>query len=149
MTITLEIALTRMLVALALGVFIGLERQYHRHPAGIRTFSLICMSSALAMLVSIYICQTNQNLLNGDPGRIAAQVLTGVGFIGAGLILKNNDGVTGLTTASCIFVTAVIGLAAGAGMLVLSAIVTLAVVILLWSSSYVKSKDNTKDGKLD
>ena len=93
------------------------------------------------MVVSIYICQDNMALHNGDPGRIAAQVLTGVGFIGAGLILKGTDGIIGLTTAACIFITAVIGLAAGAGMLALSAIVTAATVIILWSVRFTKKKD--------
>lgn len=123
-------------LALLLGALIGIERQLHKHPAGVRTFTLICMGSALAMILSIYICQTNPDLHNGDPGRIAAQVLTGIGFIGAGLILKNQDGVTGLTTAACIFMTAVIGLAIGAGMLLLSAIITAVVLIILVSSHY-------------
>lgn len=137
--ITLSVALTRMLVSLVLGALIGAERQIHHHPAGFRTFTLICTASTLAMIVSIYICQTNTNLLNGDPGRIAAQVLTGIGFIGAGLILKGSDGVTGLTTAACIFVSAVIGLAIGSGLLLLSAIVTVVVVAILWST-YLKKK---------
>lgn len=138
MTITLTTALTRLLVGLILGAVIGIERQYHKHPAGVRTFTLICLGSTLAMVLSIYICQTNPDLHNGDPGRIAAQVLTGIGFIGAGLILKNNDGVTGLTTAACIFMTAVIGLAVGAGMLILSAITTLIVLVVLVSSQYTR-----------
>lgn len=138
MTITLTTALTRLLVGLILGAVIGIERQYHKHPAGVRTFTLICLGSTLAMVLSIYICQTNPDLHNGDPGRIAAQVLTGIGFIGAGLILKNNDGVTGLTTAACIFMTAVIGLAVGAGMMILSAITTLIVLVVLVSSQYTR-----------
>lgn len=138
MTLTLTTALIRMGLALLLGALIGIERQLHKHPAGVRTFTLISMGSALAMIISIYICQTNPDLHNGDPGRIAAQVLTGIGFIGAGLILKNQDGVTGLTTAACIFMTAVIGLAIGAGMLALSAIVSAAVLIILVSSHYTR-----------
>lgn len=130
-----------MLVSVALGAMIGVERQIHHHPAGFRTFTLICAASTLAMLVSVYVCQTNTDLLNGDPGRIAAQVLTGIGFIGAGLILKGNDGVSGLTTAACIFVCAVIGLAVGAGMLLLSAIITVVVVIILWSAYFVRKRD--------
>lgn len=139
MTITLTTALIRMGVALVLGALIGIERQLHKHPAGVRTFTLISMGSALAMIISIYICQTNPDLHNGDPGRIAAQVLTGIGFIGAGLILKKNeDGITGLTTAACIFMTAVIGLAIGAGMLLLSAIVAAVVLVILVSSHYTR-----------
>ena len=143
-TITLSTALIRLLVSVALGAMIGAERQLHHHPAGFRTFTLICTASTLAMIVSIYLCQSNTDLLNGDPGRIAASVLTGIGFIGAGLILKGNDGVSGLTTAACIFACAVIGLAVGAGMLLLSAISAVAVLIILWSSFFTKRKDKEK-----
>lgn len=87
MIISTSTALIRLGVSLVLGFLIGLERQAHKHPAGVRTFSLICVGSALAMITSIYICQTNTDLLNGDPGRIAAQVITGIGFLGAGLLL--------------------------------------------------------------
>lgn len=138
--ITLSVALTRIAVSLLLGAAIGVERQVHKHPAGFRTFTLICLASTLAMLVSIYVCQANTDLHNGDPGRIAAQVLTGVGFIGAGLIIKGQDGVSGITTASCIFVCAVIGLAVGCGMLLESAIITAVVVAVLISSNYFKRK---------
>ena len=144
MEITETLALTRLCVSLLLGGLIGLERMVHKHPAGMRTFMLICIGATLATLASIYICQTNPDLHNGDPGRIAAQILTGIGFIGAGLILKTNDGVQGITTASCIFVTAVIGVAVGVGMLLTASLVTLAVLIILSSSYYVRKrhKDN-------
>ena len=137
MEITTSVALLRLGVSFLLGACIGIERQIHRHAAGLRTFTLICLGSTLAMLVSIYICQTNTNLINGDPGRIAAQVLTGIGFIGAGLIIKNEDGVSGLSTAACIFMTAVIGLAVGVGMIWVGVAVTAAVIISLVSSSFI------------
>ncbi|MBR5072475.1 MAG: MgtC/SapB family protein, partial [Bacteroidales bacterium] len=72
MEITETLALTRLGVSLLLGGAIGLERMVHKHPAGMRTFMLICIGSTLATLASIYICQTNTDLINGDPGRIAA-----------------------------------------------------------------------------
>lgn len=146
MEITLTTALIRIGVSLVLGAAIGLERQLHKHAqtAGIRTFTLICMGSALAMLVSIYICKTNTDLLNGDPGRIAAQVLTGIGFIGAGLIIKNTDKddthVSGLTTAACVFITSVIGLAAGAGMMLEAAVVTGVTLAILISGSIIRKE---------
>lgn len=136
MEITESVALLRIGISLVLGACIGIEREYHKHPAGLRTFTLVCVGSTLAMLVSICICQQNQNLLNGDPGRIAAQVLTGIGFIGAGLILKNGEGVSGLTTAACIFVTAIIGLAVGMGMYLTATVVTAVVIIILLSSYF-------------
>lgn len=136
--ITETVALFRLGVALVCGACIGIEREYHKHQAGLRTFTLVCLGSTLAMLVSIYICQQNTNLLNGDPGRIAAQVLTGIGFIGAGLIIKNEDGITGLTTAASIFMTAIIGLAIGTGMIMTGIIVTAVVVIVLVASNIIK-----------
>jgi len=145
MEITETLALTRLGVSLLLGGLIGLERMVHKHPAGMRTFMLICIGATLATLASIYICQTNPDLHNGDPGRIAAQILTGIGFIGAGLILKTNDGVQGITTASCIFVTAVIGVAVGVGMLLTASLVTLAVLIILSSSYYVRKKHKVNE----
>lgn len=138
MEITASVALTRLGISLLLGVCIGIERQLHKHAAGLRTFTLICLGSTLAMLVSIYICQTNTELHNGDPGRIAAQVLTGIGFIGAGLIIKTLDGVTGLTTAATIFMTAVIGLAIGCGMILVGVVATALTLIVLVSANFVR-----------
>ena len=140
MEITETLSLTRLGVSLLLGGAIGLERMIHKHPAGMRTFMLICIGSTLATLASIYICQTNIDLHNGDPGRIAAQILTGIGFIGAGLILKTGDGVQGITTASCIFLTAAIGIAVGVGMILTAAAVTAVVLIILSSSYYFKKQ---------
>ena len=138
MEITETLALTRLAVSLLLGGAIGLERMVHKHPAGMRTFMLICIGSTLATLASIYICQTNIGLHNGDPGRIAAQILTGIGFIGAGLIIKTNDCVSGITTASSIFVTAAIGIAAGVGMLLTASLVTVVVLVILSSNYYLR-----------
>ena len=146
MVITETLALTRLGVSLFLGGLIGLERMIHKHPAGMRTFMLICIGSTLATLASIYICQTNTDLLNGDPGRIAAQILTGIGFIGAGLIIKTGDGVSGITTASSIFVTAAIGIAVGVGMMLTAAIVTAIVLVILSSGYYVRKKRDTSVG---
>lgn len=142
MEITETTALIRLGVGFLLGACIGIEREIHNHPAGIRTFTLISLASTLAMVVSIWVCQTNLNLINGDPGRIAAQVLTGVGFIGAGLIIKNDAGVSGITTAACVFITAVIGLAAGAGMLLTAAVITAATLLILISSHFLKFNKN-------
>lgn len=138
MELTETTALIRLGVSFLLGACIGLEREYHNHPAGLRTFTLITLASTLAMIVSIWVCQTNMNLHNGDPGRIAAQVLTGVGFIGAGLIIKHTEGVSGITTAACVFIAAVIGLAVGVGMYLTASVVTALTVILLLSSPLVK-----------
>ena len=113
--ITASTAAVRLAISFVLGAIIGVERQFRRRDAGMRTFTLICMGSAAAMLISF---------LNGDPGRIAAQVLTGIGFLGAGAIIQSHGSVHGLTTAACIWVMAVVGLAAGAGMFLAASITT-------------------------
>ena len=97
--ITASTAAVRLAISFVLGAIIGVERQFRRRDAGMRTFTLICMGSAAAMLISIWIPQTYPNFLNGDPGRIAAQVLTGIGFLGAGAIIQSHGSVHGLTTA--------------------------------------------------
>jgi len=140
MEITETLALIRLGVSLLLGGAIGLERMIHKHPAGMRTFMLICLGSTLATLASIYICQTNPDVHNGDPGRIAAQILTGIGFIGAGLIIKTSDGVSGITTASSIFITAAIGIAVGVGMLLTAVAVTVVVLVILASAYQYRKK---------
>ena len=131
-TITPTTAAVKLFVSFLLGAIIGIERQFRRREAGMRTFTLICMGSAAAMLISIWIPQCYPNFLNGDPGRIAAQVLTGIGFLGAGAIMQSHGSIHGLTTAACIWVVAVIGLAVGAGMYVPALIGTgLTLVILV------------------
>jgi putative Mg2+ transporter-C (MgtC) family protein len=106
----------KLIISFFLGAIIGAERQTRRQSAGIRTFSLLCMGSTAAMLLSIWIPQSYPNFLNGDPGRIAAQVLTGIGFLGAGAIIQSRGSIHGLTTASTIWVVAIMGMAVGAGM---------------------------------
>ena len=114
----------KLALSLALGSIVGLERKSKGQIAGDRTFALISMGATLAMLLSIYIPQEYLGLKNGDPGRIAAQVLTGIGFLGAGAIIHMKGSVRGLTTAAGIWMVAAIGLAIGAGMYVVSLIAT-------------------------
>jgi putative Mg2+ transporter-C (MgtC) family protein len=109
-------ALLRLGFSFIAGAIIGFERETHHELAGLKTHMLICVGSTLLMLLSIYIPQTYTNFQNGDPGRIAAQVVTGVGFIGAGAILRMGINVKGLTTAASIWAIAAIGLVIGAGM---------------------------------
>ena len=132
-TITSATAAVKLLVSFLLGAIIGIERQFRRREAGMRTFALICMGSAAAMLISIWIPQCYPNFLNGDPGRIAAQVLTGIGFLGAGAIIQSHGSIHGLTTAACIWVAAVIGLAVGAGMYIPALIATTLTLVVLIS----------------
>ena len=106
--ITASTAAVRLAISFVLGAIIGVERQFRRRDAGMRTFTLICMGSAAAMLISIWIPQT----------------YTGIGFLGAGAIIQSHGSVHGLTTAACIWVMAVVGLAAGAGMFLAASITT-------------------------
>jgi putative Mg2+ transporter-C (MgtC) family protein len=108
------------MLSLLLGAIVGVERRQKGQVAGMRTFSLIAMGATMAMLVSIYIPQEYLGLKNGDPGRIAAQVISGIGFLGAGAIIQMKGSVRGLTTAAGIWMTACLGLAVGAGMYVVS-----------------------------
>lgn len=103
----------RLSLAAVLGALIGLDREYRAKEAGLRTHFLVAMGSALFMIVSIYGFGEGHM---GDPGRIAAQVVTGIGFIGAGSIMIHKQFVRGLTTASGLWATAGIGLAVGCGM---------------------------------
>ncbi len=131
--ITPATVVIKLLISFILGAVIGIERQTRRRDAGMRTFTLICMGSTAAMLISIWIPQCYPDFLNGDPGRIAAQVLTGIGFLGAGAIIQSHGSVQGLTTAACIWVMAVIGLAVGAGMYLAACMTTLFTLFVLVS----------------
>ena len=108
-----------MVLSMLLGAVVGFERKRKGQTAGVRTFSLISMGATLAMLLSIYVPQEYMGLKNGDPGRIAAQVITGIGFLGAGAIIQMKGSVRGLTTAAGIWMVAIIGMAVGVGMYVL------------------------------
>jgi len=104
----------RLLLAACLGLLVGLERELHHKPAGLRTNALICMGSALFVLVSEYFARTLGQAVS-DPARIAAQVVTGVGFLGAGTIIQARGEVHGLTSAATIWMVAGIGTAVGVG----------------------------------
>ncbi len=103
----------KLVEAALLGGLIGLERERTNQPAGLRTHLILCLGSALIMIVSQRVAA--EGGVNSDPGRIAAQVVTGIGFLGAGAIMRMGASVRGLTTAASIWTTAGIGLAVGAG----------------------------------
>ena len=114
----------RLILAFALGSIIGLERQKKGGEAGLRTHILVTVGSALIMLTSLYVYDIYQGVSNIDPGRIAAGVITGIGFLGAGAIIRSKEGVRGLTTAASIWVSSAIGLAVGCGYISAAIIVT-------------------------
>ena len=121
----------RLLLSLFLGCCVGQERKRKGQIAGVRTFALISMGATLALLLSIYVPQEYMGLKNGDPGRIAAQVVTGIGFLGAGAIIQMKGSVRGLTTAAGIWIVAAIGMAVGVGMYLVSIIATALILVVL------------------
>lgn len=124
----------RIVLALILGGLIGLEREWSNHAAGFRTHILVCVGSASIMLLSIYGFSEFVNEFNvrTDPARLAAQVISGIGFLGAGAILRTGSSISGLTTAASIWVVAAIGLAVGAGFYYAAFLVTALVLISLF-----------------
>ncbi|GIO42830.1 transporter [Paenibacillus apis] len=124
----------RILIALLLGGIIGFEREVNNHAAGFRTHILVCVGSATIMLLSIYGFGefAGESNVRMDPARLAAQVITGIGFLGAGAIIRTGSFVSGLTTAASIWVVAGIGLCVGAGFYYVAVLVTLLVLVSLF-----------------
>ncbi|HLO35934.1 MAG TPA: MgtC/SapB family protein [Candidatus Deferrimicrobium sp.] len=125
----------RMVIAAVLGAAIGLEREIHEHPAGMRTHLLVSLGSAIFTVLSVY---GFEGVGRGavapivDPTRIAAQIVSGIGFLGAGAILKYGTSIRGLTTAASLWTAAAIGMAAGAGEWVIATVGTAIVIFSLW-----------------
>lgn len=115
----LEIVASRLLIALLAGGLIGFERAYTGRPAGLRTHALVCMSSSLLMLLTVFqwelLANAPLDTVRVDPTRMAQGVMTGIGFLGAGVIMKDKFTIRGLTTAASIWITASIGIILGMG----------------------------------
>lgn len=116
----------RLLVAAGLGAAIGIERELRQKPAGLRTNILIAVGSALFTVMSVVLAREG-----GTPDRIAAQVVTGIGFLGAGAILRHGTTIHGMTTAATIWVNAAVGMAAGAGQLGMATAATVVTLVVL------------------
>jgi putative Mg2+ transporter-C (MgtC) family protein len=118
--------LIRLLIGALLGAMIGFERERQNQPAGLRTHTILAVGCTLAMTLSINIAmQFREVVPNGDPARLAAQVISGIGFLGAGAILRFGNNIRGLTTATSLWTLAIIGLAVGAGHFVAGVATTL------------------------
>ena len=111
-SINLVSVLTRLTLAVMLGGILGFERGRKRRPAGLRTYMIVCLASALVMITGEYLVERYQT---GDPARLGAQVISGIGFLGAGTIIITSKQVKGLTTAAGLWASACLGLAVGAG----------------------------------
>jgi putative Mg2+ transporter-C (MgtC) family protein len=123
--------LGRLVLAAVLGGIVGMEREWSGKPAGFRTNLLICVGAALLTELSISVARAADPFAMADPGRIAAQIVSGIGFLGAGTIIQSRAGVVGLTTAATLWVVAAIGMAVGAGAFVEAVGATVLVVIAL------------------
>ncbi len=133
----------RLLVGAALGGIIGFERQSHGRAAGFRTHLLVSMASVIIMLVSLEFYEfikVEPSFIRIDPARIAAGAITGVGFLGAGVIVKSGFTIQGLTTAACIWTVSAIGLAVGAGLYVESLGAFLITLTALWCLRRVEDR---------
>ena len=132
--ITTNTIITRLLLAIVIGGIIGAEREYRNKSAGFRTMILISVGSCLITILSLMIGLPN------NPDRIASNIITGIGFIGAGVIFKSDDRVRGLTTAATIWLTAALGMGAGAGFYVVSLLTTIITLLVLISFSLLETK---------
>jgi putative Mg2+ transporter-C (MgtC) family protein len=129
-------SLLRLSLAAVLGGMIGVERELREREAGLRTHLLVALGSALFTIVGAYgfhaFLESGQAVVRADPTRIAAQIVTGIGFLGAGAIIRQGLSVRGLTTAATLWVVAAVGLAAGAGYYSAAVITTAVVLVALW-----------------
>lgn len=144
MSITSEIII-KSITAIILGSMIGLERETHNHPAGLRTHALVCYGATIVMMIGLHL---QKNIDINATSRLIQGVITGIGFIGAGAILRDGNKVRGLTTAATVWVTASIGLAVGIGMIVEAVIITMHMLLLLIGFRWIEKKwlSNTRDG---
>ena len=138
--ITASEMVIRLCLGFAAGAIIGFERSTKRQVAGLRTHILISTGATLLMLLSIYLPQQYAGSRTGDPGRIAAQVVSGIGFLGAGAIIRLGNNIRGLTTAASLWFVAAVGLAVGGGMFVVAGIAELLGLIALAVLGFMEKK---------
>jgi putative Mg2+ transporter-C (MgtC) family protein len=122
----------RLVLSLILGGLIGLERQVHRREAGLRTHILVCLGSCLIMLTSLYVFDIYNDKASLDPARIAAGVITGIGFLGAGTIIRDSERIRGLTTAASLWFISGVGLAVGCGFYIAAATSCILALVVLF-----------------
>ncbi|HSV94861.1 MAG TPA: MgtC/SapB family protein [Spirochaetia bacterium] len=132
----------RIFLAFLAGILIGFDRERSGKAAGLRTQMLVCIGSALFAGLSIYVANS-MGVLGQDPTRIMAQIVSGVGFLGAGVILKNGNRLSGVTTAATIWTTAAVGTAIGAGFYIPAAI-TVVLILMLTPIAYLQYRFGTK-----
>ncbi|HOJ10517.1 MAG TPA: MgtC/SapB family protein, partial [Clostridiales bacterium] len=136
--------LARLVLALLLGGAIGYEREHENRPAGFRTHILVCIGSALVMTTSEYIFKLFSPIVNLDPARLGAQVISGIGFLGAGTIVREGFNVKGLTTAASLWAVSCVGLAAGIGFYEGAITATVLIYITLIMLKKIESQFNVR-----
>lgn len=143
----------KLVLAMVLGGLVGLEREITNRPAGFRTHTLVCMGSTLVMVTSMHLFRLYHGIVNLDPARLGAQVISGIGFLGAGTILKDKTRVRGLTTAASLWVVACIGLAVGAGLYGVSIFVAVlayvTLILLKKMERFLKQRSEIEEIELD
>jgi putative Mg2+ transporter-C (MgtC) family protein len=140
--------LVRLVAAALVGAGLGLERELHGHQAGMRTHMLVALGSGIFTVLSIYGFSATPGMAAPDPTRISAQIVTGIGFLGAGAIIKYGTNIRGLTTAASLWVVASLGVAAGAGAYFLAATGTLIALLALWPLHILVGRLNLQGGQL-
>lgn len=131
----------RLLLSAVLGAVVGIEREVHGRAAGLRTHILVCLGSALFMITSVLISTQYGHLGGVDPSRIASGVVTGIGFLGAGAIIRFGTSIKGLTTAASIWAVAAVGLAVGAGLYIAAGVTAFLVLVVLFLSRLEEKMD--------
>jgi len=127
----------RLAISVLLGGILGLEREIHGRPAGLRTHLLVSLGAAAFMIMSPVLARMDPSVL-GDPGRVAAQIVTGIGFLGAGAIIKEGVNISGLTTAACLWVAAAIGMASGASLFSEAIVICILAIVALVLLPYLE-----------
>jgi putative Mg2+ transporter-C (MgtC) family protein len=143
MTLYLEM-IFKLLLSLVLGGIVGFEREFKSRPAGLRTHILVCIGAALVQITALNYFRSN-GLPNMDPMRLGAQVISGIGFLGAGTILKEGANIKGLTTAASIWVVGCIGIAVGTGLYIEATAATILIYVALRGFKIIE--DNMAKGK--
>ena len=132
----------KLVLAAVFGMLVGLERELHKKPAGMRTHAFVCMGAALFTILSYSFAGSGV-----DTSRIAAGVVTGIGFLGAGVVFQAKNHIRGITTAAELWVLAAIGVALGTGMYYAATISTVIVLFILWPAKFLESKVKTRNSR--
>lgn len=139
MIIDIPFDIIKLFIALVCGIIVGIERTTYKKPAGLRTYALVCVGSAMFTILS--------SQLGGDPARVASHVVVGIGFLGAGTIWRTRNTVTGLTTAAGLWTTSAIGMAIGIGQYIFAGVATILVVFSFILLGRINKRNKIKGKK--